>query len=84
MRLSLALVLLLAAAPAAPSFAAIHIESHSVTVDRPRGVARFAARFDAPPDFWTVDEFGRLADSFQYEIAPDYNAPLGLPPESLS
>ena len=83
-RLSLALVPTLAAIFAGPSIAAIHIESHSVTVDRSRGVARFIARFDARPDLRTVDEFDRVADSFQYEISPDHKAPLGLPPESLS
>jgi hypothetical protein len=81
-RLSHALILTLAAPLAAP--AAIHVESHSVTVDRSRSVARFTARFDAVPDFHTVDEFDRVADSFQYEISPDPRAPVGLPPESLS
>ena len=84
MRLSHAVVVTLAAALAAPALGAIHIESHSVTVDPTRRVARFAATFDAPPDLWTLDEFDRIADSFQYEISPDHNAPLGLPPESLS
>jgi hypothetical protein len=40
--------------------------------------------FDVAPDFWSVDEFDRIADSFQYEVAPDWKAPLGLPPESFS
>jgi hypothetical protein len=84
MRLSLALVLPLAAVLSAPLRGAIHIESQSVSVDRSRDVARFAVRFDGVPDFWSMDEFDRLADSFQYEIAPAWNAPLGLPPESLS
>lgn len=63
--------------------AAIRIESESAEVERGAGIVRFSVRFDGVPDFATVDEFGRVADSFQYEIDGDWRAPLGLPPEGL-
>ena len=74
---------LIACAGAAPALGGIHIEAESVEVDRAAGVARFRARFDSVPDFRTLDEFGRVADSFQYEIDDDWRAPVGLPPEGL-
>lgn len=61
----------------------IEIVSESAVVDRDAGVARFTVTFDEAPDFYTADEFGRLADSFQYEIDGDWRAPIGLPPEGL-
>jgi hypothetical protein len=67
----------------APAGAGVAIVSESAEVDRAAGVARFTLRFDAPPDFRTVDALGRVADSFQYEIDGDWHAPLGLPPEGL-
>jgi hypothetical protein len=63
--------------------AGVAIVSESAEVDRSAGVARFTLRFDGRPDFWTVDAFGRVADSFQYEIDGDWRAPPGLPPEGL-
>lgn len=83
MRLLLALVLAVGMGSAAPSLGGIRVESEYVEVDRAASVARFSVRFDASPDFWTTDEFGRAADSFQYEIDDDWRAPLGLPPEGL-
>jgi hypothetical protein len=83
MRLSLALVTGLALGGAAPVWAGVLIVSEGAEVDRAAGVARFRVRFDARPDLWTMDEFGRPKDSFQYEIDDDWNAPAGLPPEGL-
>lgn len=83
MRLSRAQVVTLALSFAAPALGGVSIESQSVEVDRDAGVARFFARFDTAPDLWTVDEFGRIADSFQYEVDGDWRAPIGLPPGGL-
>jgi len=91
MRLSFALAASLALGVVAPvagplavsAFAGVHIISEGVDVDRSAGIAHFHARFDAAPDLWTLDEFGRVADSFQYEIDDNWNAPLGLPPQGL-
>ena len=63
--------------------AGVRIVSESARVDRDAGVVHFTLEFDGRPDFQTVDEFGRVADSFQYEIDGDWRAPLGLPPEGL-
>lgn len=60
---------LAAAVPSAR--AGIEIVDQSVRVDLPGGIAAFAARFSEEPDLFTKDEFGRLADSFQYEIDAD-------------
>jgi hypothetical protein len=83
MRLSLALVAVLALGGGASVPAGVQILSEGVEVDRAAGVAQFHVRFDARPDLFTMDEFGRLKDSFQYEIDDDWNAPVGLPPEGL-
>jgi len=56
---------------AVPSMAGLRIVDQRVDVDPARGLAEFFARFDASPDLFTRDEFGRLADSFQYEIDAD-------------
>ena len=53
---------------ARPAAAGLRIIEDDVTVDRNSGTAAFHARFDSIPDLFTLDEFGRLADSFQYEI----------------
>src|SRR5688572_3943146 len=42
------------------------ILSESVTVDQIAQEATFELEFDTVPDFFTVDAFGRPADSFQY------------------
>ena len=51
--------------------AGLRIVEQSAAVDRDAGRAAFAVRFDSAPDLFTVDEFGRLADSFQYEVDAD-------------
>jgi hypothetical protein len=81
MRWPLALLIPLALARSAP--AGIRIVSERAEVDFPTRVATFTVTFDAPPDFLTADEFGRPADSFQYEIDNDWRAPAGLPVEGL-
>jgi hypothetical protein len=63
--------------------AGIEIVSESAAVDRDAGMVRFSLEFSGKPDLWTMDEFGRLADSFQYEIDGDWRAPIGLPPEGV-
>lgn len=64
---------------AAPAEAAVVIVDQSARVDRGRGQVAFTLRLDAAPDFYTLDEFGRVADSFQYEI--DGDGPTGDDPE---
>jgi hypothetical protein len=81
MRWSLSLIITLALA--APSLAGIRIVSERAEVDLAARAATFTVTFDAPPDFLTVDAFGRAADSFQYEIDDDWRAPVGLPVEGL-
>ena len=39
-------------------------------LDRRTGIVDFRLTFDQVPDFFTVDMFGRQADSFQLYIAP--------------
>jgi hypothetical protein len=76
-----AAALLLAGLTAAPARAGLRIVDQGVTVDMATRRAHFEAEFDSPPDLFTRDEFGRLADSFQYEIdadGPDLpEAPVG-------
>lgn len=52
-----------------PSF---FLVEESVGVDRVRGVVEFQLTFSEPPDFLSVDEFGRPVNSFQYEINPAF------------
>lgn len=80
---ALAVLLALGAWNAPRALAGIEIVSESAVVDHDAGLVRFSVEFDEQPDFWTKDEFGRLADSFQYEVDGDWQAPLGLPPEGL-
>jgi len=61
---------LIAALPA-PARAGLRIVEQGVSVDATSRRAAFRATFDSPPDLFTRDEFGRLADSFQYEIDAD-------------
>ena len=48
--------------------AALMIDSQSITVDMENEEVLFSIAFNRIPDFYTVDEFGRTADSFQYFI----------------
>src|SRR5688500_8036929 len=45
---------------------AFEIFSHSIEVDRGARVTRFSLTFNQPPDLFTVDEFQRPANAFQY------------------
>ena len=64
---------------ASTTLAGLRIVDQHVTVDDAAGRAAFAVRFDAAPDLFTRDEFGRLADSFQYEIDADGPVSRDLP-----
>ena len=80
---ALAAVVMLGVVKIGAAVAGIEIVSESAAVDRDSGNVRFSVVFDESPDFWTLDEFGRVADSFQYEIDADWAAPVGLPAEGL-
>jgi hypothetical protein len=67
---ALLLLAVVTGAPA-PARAGLRIVDQSVSVDTERQTAAFFARFDSAPDLFTRDEFGRLADSFQYEVDAD-------------
>ncbi len=59
------------------AYATFIIESESVIVDLDTQQASFTIVFNEPPDFYTVDEFGRIAKSFQYYI--DFDGLLPFP-----
>jgi hypothetical protein len=46
--------------------------SQNLTINQHDRVADFSLTFNQPPDFTTVDAYGRPADSFQYEIDGDF------------
>src|SRR5260221_6972375 len=48
------------------------IVQQSVRLDEAVSAAQFSITFSRTPDFTTLDSDGRQADSFQYEIAPDF------------
>src|SRR5215218_7882982 len=68
-----------AVAPPRAARAGVVIVGQSASVDAGRQRASFALQFDARPDFRTADSFGRVADSFQYEIDADGPAPGEFP-----
>jgi len=49
------------------------IDSQSVVVDNQKHEASFTIVFNRMPDFYTLDEFGRPVDDFQYYIDFDCN-----------
>src|SRR5262245_19873132 len=63
-RLALFLGALLLAAPAS----ALTIVSHFEQYDPATDSFAFSITFDGAPDFFTLDEFGRTTDAFQYWI----------------
>ena len=64
--------------------AGVRIVSEGVVVDRAGDTATFWMKLDGPPDFTTTDEFGRRADSFQYELDVDWaGGPASFPFEDL-
>lgn len=54
---------------------ALVVLSESVVVDAAIEQVTFTLEFNRPPDFATMDEFGRRADSFQYYIVGDSGLP---------
>jgi hypothetical protein len=50
------------------------IVQQSVRLDEALSAAQFSITFSRAPDFTTLDSDGRRADSFQYEIAPDFTS----------
>ena len=71
-----------AMAPAAAEGAVV-IASQSAEVDQARNRGSFVLEFNAEPDFYTLDEFGRVKDSFQYEIDGDGPVPGEIPVEDV-
>lgn len=59
------------------AYATFIIESESVIFDLDTQQVLFTIIFNEPPDFYTVDEFGRIAKSFQYHI--DFEGLLPFP-----
>ena len=57
--------------------AGFEIVKPTVWVDRTRQQAHFQLRFNRPPDFQTVDEFGRPMNSFQFFVNPDWSGDPG-------
>lgn len=58
-----------------PAPEALVVLSESVVVDAATDEVTFTMEFNRPPDFSTVDEYGRRADSFQYYILGDSSLP---------
>jgi hypothetical protein len=54
---------------------ALHVVSESAVYDPVTGNVDFTVRFNRKPNFRTIDEFGRQADSFQYYIIGDDTLP---------
>lgn len=67
------------AGPSSPSAALetggapLEIVSQSVQIDSAQGSATFDLQFNHKPDFYSIDSFGRPADSFQYEVNPEWS-----------
>jgi hypothetical protein len=55
--------------------AAFTFLTHSAVFDAGTGNVSFVVRFSEPPDFFTLDKFGRQAHSFQYFIVGDPTLP---------
>ena len=72
---TLCLVLLLSAFSAA-AHADFLFVSQSAVYSAATGDVTFTLQFNQAPDFTTIDQFGRQADSFQYTVFGDLNAPF--------
>ncbi|MFB2875589.1 hypothetical protein [Floridanema aerugineum] len=59
-----------------PAQAALMIHSQSAVANLDTQKVIFTIEFNEVPDFFTVDEFNRQADSFQYYIDADGNLPV--------
>ncbi|MEH1790612.1 MAG: hypothetical protein V7L23_34885 [Nostoc sp.] len=64
--------------------AALFVESESAVVNLDAKEVLFTINFNRAPDFFTVDEFDRQADSFQYFIDPSGELPIFRPPSIYS
>ncbi|MBC1219534.1 hypothetical protein GNF10_14785 [Nostoc sp. UCD121] len=64
--------------------AELFVKSESVVVNLDAQEVSFTINFNKVPDFVTVDEFGRQADSFQYFIDPSGELPIFRPPSAYS
>jgi hypothetical protein len=51
------------------------LESQSAVFNPTTGTVQFSITFNQPPDFFTVDSFGRQANSFQFFIVGDPSLP---------
>lgn len=61
-------IFLSAAILSTPALAVTVMTDVSVKADRDAGTAQFDILFSGRPDFFTVDEYGRQKDEFQFEI----------------
>lgn len=59
-----------------PAQAVVLINSESVVANLDSREALFTIEFNEVPDFFTIDNFGRQADSFQYYIDTDGELPV--------
>lgn len=64
--------------------AVLFVESESAVVNLDAQEVLFTINFNRVPDFFTVDEFDRPADSFQYFIDPSGELPIFRPPSAYS
>ncbi|MGV0104055.1 hypothetical protein [Nostoc sp. DSM 114167] len=64
--------------------AVLLVESESAVVNLDAQEVTFTVNFNRVPDFFTVDEFDRQADSFQYYIDPSGELPIFRPPSAYS
>jgi len=59
-----------------PAEAALMVLSQSAEVNLASNSVLFQIEFNRPPDFFTTDEYGREADSFQYYVDADGGFPI--------
>jgi hypothetical protein len=64
--------------------AVLLVESESAVVNLDAQEVSFTINFNRVPDFFTLDEVGRQADSFQYFIDPSGELPIFRPPSAYS
>ncbi|QKQ73668.1 hypothetical protein [Nostoc sp. TCL240-02] len=63
--------------------AELFVQSESALVNLDAQEVSFTINFNRVPDFFTVDKFGRQADSFQYFIDPSGELPIFRPTTSV-
>lgn len=64
--------------------AVLLVESESAVVNLDAKEVLFTIDFNRVPDFFTLDQVGRQADSFQYFIDPSGELPIFRPPSAYS